>query len=96
MEFSERIIGQYSKHSCAIYNKNKGKPCPWFNEDIKHEMNYHDALNRKAQKTKMKENWEVYKQQKNRINNIIKNAKINYHKNLLEEMQLNRNNFGNY
>ena len=65
--------------------KNKGKPCPWFNEDIKHEMNYHDALNRKSQKTKMKENWEVYKQQKNRINNMIKNAKINYHKNLLEE-----------
>ena len=33
----------------------------------------------------MKENWEVYKQQKNHINNIIKNAKINYHKNLFEE-----------
>ena len=48
-------------------------------------MNYRDALNRKAQKTKMKENWEVYKQQKSLINNIIKNTKINYHKNLLEE-----------
>ena len=46
-------------------------------------MNYRDALNRKAQKTK--ENWEVYKRQKNRVNNIIKNAKINYLKNLLEE-----------
>ena len=48
-------------------------------------MNYRDALNRKAQKTKTKENWEVYKRQKNRLNNIIKNAKINYHKNLLEK-----------
>ena len=34
---------------------------------------------------KTKENWEVYKRQKNGINNIIKNAKINYHKNVLEE-----------
>ena len=48
-------------------------------------MNYHDAPNRKAQKTKTKENWEVYKRQKNRVNNIIKNAKINYHKDILEE-----------
>ena len=48
-------------------------------------MNYHNAPNRKAQKTKTKENWEVYKRQKNRVNNIIKNAKINYHKDILEE-----------
>ena len=27
-------------------------------------MNYRDALNRKAQKTKTKENWQVYKRQK--------------------------------
>ena len=47
-------------------------------------MNYRDDLNRKTQKTKTKDNWEVYKRQKNRLNNI-KNAKINYHKNLLEE-----------
>ena len=48
-------------------------------------MNYRDTLNRKAQKTKTKENWEIYKRQNNCVNNIIKNAKINYHKNLLEE-----------
>ena len=42
----------------------KGKPCPWVNEGIKREINYRDALNRKAQKTKTKENWEVYKRQK--------------------------------
>ena len=48
-------------------------------------MNYRDALNRKAQKTKTKENWQVYKRQKNHVNNIIKYAKINYRKNLLEK-----------
>ena len=48
-------------------------------------MNYRDALNRKDQKRKTKENWKVYKRQKNRVDNIIKNAKINYRKNLWEE-----------
>ena len=56
-------------------------------------MNYRDALNRKAQKTKTKENWQVYKRQKNHVNNIIKYAKINYRKNNWNKMQLNRNNF---
>ena len=62
----------------------KEKRCPWLNENMKREMHYRDALNGKAQKTKSKENWEVYKRQKNRINNIIKNAKFNYYKNLLK------------
>ena len=47
-------------------------------------MNYLDALNWKTQKMKMRENWQVYKWQKNRVNNIIKSVKINYHKHLLK------------
>ena len=81
----ELLVNVANTHVPFTMKTIKGKPCPWLNEDIKRKMNYHDALNRKALKTKMKENWEVYKRQKNRVNNIIKNAKISYHKNLLEE-----------
>ena len=57
-------------------------------------MNYHDAPNRKAQKTKTKENWEVYKRQKNRVNNTLKTQKSITTKIYWKKMQLNRNNFG--
>ena len=77
------LVNVANTHAPFTTKTIKGKPCPWLNEDIKREVNYRVALNRKAQKTK--ENWEVYKRQKNRVSNIIKNSKINYHKNLLEE-----------
>ena len=75
----ELLVNVANTHAPFTTKTIKGKLCPWLNEDIKHEMNYRDALNWKAQKTKTKENWEVYKLQKSRVNNIIKNAKINYH-----------------
>ena len=57
----ELLVNVANTHVPFTTKTIKGKPCPWLNEDIKCEMNYCDALNQKAQKTKTKENWEVYK-----------------------------------
>ena len=56
-------------------------------------MNYRDALNQKAQKTKTKETWEIYKQQKNRVNNIKMQKSITTNT-YWKKIQLNQNNFG--
>ena len=48
-------------------------------------MDYKDALQRKFPKSKTTENYEKYKRQRNKVNNLIKRAKQNYNKNLLNE-----------
>ena len=57
----EILVNVANTHAPFTMKTAKGKPCPWLNKDIKCKMNYRDALNWKAQKTKTKENWEVYK-----------------------------------
>ena len=63
----------------------KGKPCPWLTEKLKSEMNFRDKLLRKARKTEQSTDWKSYKCQKNKVTNLIKKAKSEYHQNLLNE-----------
>ena len=59
-------------------------------------MNYRDTLLRNARKKRTEDSWNTYKRQKNHVNNLIKTAKSEYHKNLLEENVNKPQNFWNY
>ena len=48
-------------------------------------MDYKDVLQQNFCKLKTNENYEKYKRQRNKVNNLIKRAKQNYNKNLLNE-----------
>ena len=63
----------------------KGKLCPWLTDNLKNAMNYRDNLLRSARKKGTEVSWSSYKRQKNHMNNTLKKAKSEYHKNLLEE-----------
>lgn len=63
----------------------KGKKCGWLNADIKNEMNTRDHLHRKAQNSKKHGDWSLFKKQRNKCNNLIRKAKANYHRNLIDE-----------
>ena len=52
---------------------------------LKSEMDYRDVLQQNFCKLKTNENYEKYKRQRNKVNNLIKRAKQNYNKNLLNE-----------
>ena len=56
-------------------------------------MDYRDVLQRKFRKSKTTENYEKYKRQRNKVNNMIKRAKQNYNKNLLDENTKNTTSF---
>ena len=81
----DALVNVANRHAPFTMKTIKGKPCPWLNENIKREMNYRDALNRKAQKKKTETNWLAYKRQKNLVNNLIKKAKMKHHTELLED-----------
>ena len=56
-------------------------------------MVYRNVLQQKFCKSKTTENYEKYKRQRNKVNNLIKSAKQNYNKNLLDENTINANSF---
>ena len=60
---------------------------------IKNEMDYRDILQRKFRKSKTTENYVKYKRQRNKVNNLIKRAKQNYIRNLLDEITKNATSF---
>ena len=58
-------------------------------------MNSRDQLHRKAQKSRKEKDWRIYKNQRNKCNNLIKKAKASYHRNLIEEDATNPKKFWN-
>ena len=53
-------------------------------------MDYRDVLQRKFLKLTTTENYEKYKRQRKKVNNLIKRAEQNYNKNLLDEKHWNK------
>ena len=50
---------------------------PWLTVESKNEMNYRDVLQQKFCKLETNKNYEKYKRQRNKVNNLIKRAKQN-------------------
>jgi hypothetical protein len=63
----------------------RGKPSPWLTSEIKMAMNTRDRILRKYRKTKSNADFQAYKSLRNRVNSLVKNAKSQYHKSLLEQ-----------
>ena len=66
---------------------------PWLTVELKNKMNYRDVLQRKFGTSKTTEKYKKYKCQRNKVNNLIKRAKQNYNKNLLDENTKNATSF---
>ena len=58
-------------------------------------MNRRDKIHRRAKKHNKPEDWQLYKELRNHVNNQMKRNKTSYHHNLLQENKLNPTKFWN-
>ena len=84
--FNNILETAFDNHAPTINKKIKGRLCPWLNPNLKAKMNDRDKLMRKAKKSSKDEDWLAYKQSRNRCNNLLRNAKANFHK---EQLNVN-------
>ena len=82
-----------NRHAPNVTKRVKGNSSPWLTREIKSEMNRSDALRRKFQKSKCNLDHENYKTQRNRVNNIIRRAQRNHHRQLLKDTERNPEKF---
>lgn len=71
----------------------RGKPCPWLTSDIKIAMNSRDQLLRKYRKTKTNTDFPTYKRMRNYVNSMVRTAKSQYHRTLLDQNANNPDKF---
>ena len=89
------LLTSFNKFAPKIIKRIKGKPCNWMNIDLKQEMNTRDQLLRKSRKTRHPEDIAAYKSKRNIVNTLVRKAKQNYHKTLLNESCNDPNRFWN-
>ena len=80
-EFNRIILTKFFDQQAPFAAKKKNTNIsPWLTVEFKNEMEYQDVLQQKFRR-----NYETYKRQRNKVYNLIKRAKQNYNKNLLDE-----------
>lgn len=82
-----------NSHAPLIEKRIKGKISPWLNDEIKTEMNKRDSLLRKYRKSLNILDHENFKKQRNKVNNLVKKAKSQYHQKELNESASNPEKF---
>ena len=82
---SDYLTETINTHAPKITRRIKGKPCPWITPDIKALMSERDKMLRKSRKTKNELDISSYKNLRNRVNIMVRNAVSTYNKNLLSE-----------
>ena len=70
------------KHAPIQKKKTKSKKVPWITSEIKELIISRDKLKRKAIITKLKIDWDNYKQARNETNSKIRQAKKDYYCNI--------------
>ena len=83
--FNRILTELFDRHVPFAAKKTNTNISPWLTAELKNEMDYRNVLQQKFCKSKTTENYEKYKRQRNKVNNLIKRAKQNYNKNLLNE-----------
>ena len=91
--FNTIVRDIFDKHAPIISKRIKGRPCPWIDAKLKEVMNRRDKVLRKARKSRNDEDWSAYKTLRNNCNNLLRNAKANYHKNKIQEGRQNPKQF---
>ena len=91
--FNRILTEFFDRHApFATKSKNTNKS-PWLDVELKNEMDYREVVQPKFCKSNTTEKYEDYKRQRNKVNNLIKRAKQNYRKNLLDENTKNATSF---
>ena len=78
-----------------IIKRIRGKPCPWMTPELKQQMSERDRLQRRYRKSKLPAHKNEYKRKRNSVNSLVKKAKQNYFKNLLENSANDPDSFWN-
>ena len=65
---NHHVKAVFDKHAPSITKKVKGRPCPWFTEDINVDMNKRDQVLRKARNSNNPTDWSTYKKLRNICN----------------------------
>ena len=92
--FLKSILSRvFDNHAPKITKRIKGRHCPWLTTDVKQQINRKDQLLRKARKSKLPADWNMYKTARNHCNYIVRTAKKAYHHDLLKENRHKPRNF---
>ena len=83
--FKNAFLNQINKHAPIVSKRIRGRPCPWLTEELSAELNKKDQLFRKAKKSQNPLDWNVYKIQRNKANNLLRKTKSKYHQTALNE-----------
>ena len=87
--FDKVLTEMYEQSAPLIEKRIRGKPCQWIEANIKIQMNDRDKALRQARKSNLPADWQTYKNLRNKCNNKLKQAKLKYYKNLLDENRFN-------
>ena len=79
------LLNTIDRHALLVEKTVKGKPSPWLTKNVKRHMNIRDQLNRKAQKSGNRVDWQNFRRKRNFVINEIKRAKRSYFQNQLKE-----------
>ena len=71
---SDYLTETINTHAPKTTRRIKGKPCPWITPDIKALMSERDKMLRKSRKTKNELDISSYKNLRNRVNIMVRNA----------------------
>ena len=91
--FNRILTEFFDRHAPLATKRTNTNISPWLSVDLKHEIVYRDVLQRKFHKSKTTENYEKYKRQRYKVNNLIKRTRQNYNKKLLNENIKNATSF---
>ena len=88
--FNDLLLACLDDHAPIKTVKIRHKPNPFITEDIRDLMKVRDRLHKRA-RTGMREDWEVFKELRNRVKFVLRKAEREYYN---EQIYENKNNSG--
>lgn len=85
--FNEKLLRCLNKHAPLKHIRFRNLPAPWLTDEIRRVMRVRYGARRLWRRTKNITNHELFKTERNRVQNLIRTAKKNYYDLLLSEGQ---------
>ena len=89
--FNDLLLACLDDHAPIKTVKIRHKPNPFITADIRDLMKVRDRLHKRARETGMREDWEVFKELRNRVKFVLRKAEREYYNQQIYE---NKNNSG--
>lgn len=83
--FVDQIHLSLNKVAPIIEYKTHKDEKGWWSDEIKSAISHRDILYKRAALTKLTDDWEIYKQKRNEVVNIIRRAKSNFYTEKIDE-----------